>query len=231
MEQVRKDLQSDPKRLWTLNAAMMRAVLAGAPVEARSHIPADDEVTLARTYRGWVLQELLPSEVVIERTHPVPEWGMTLVERMLGPEASSYATTDYLVRQPDGKERLLATNLAGDGVVILLQSRRFISCERNTFFAAEAPVLIDLNGKVLRLAAHPGFLRDCSRVGSGEEVLFHYNMWGKSPYKFPYNLVRVFDGNGKMLLETTLVKAGSVEFTVAGHRYSERIPEPQEPTP
>jgi hypothetical protein len=88
------------------------------------------------------------------------------------------------------------------------------------------PILIDLNGHKTLLAEHPGYLRSCSTVGSGEEILFHYNLAENAA---PYNLVRIINAAGRVVVEKRLDVEGDVEFTVSGKQYRVRIPSPELP--
>ena len=162
----------------------------------------------------------------VERATPVPAWGATFVEsERCVVESDDCEMTLYL--QPNGsKRRLLASHVVG-AVIALGPWRTIFSCEENSILGTSAPLLISLEGKVTHLRAHAGFLRQCMVVGDGAGVALIYNLGVEKSGL--YNIVRVFDGAGKLVLEKNMPKSGEVEVTIGSQTYKVPVPEPEEP--
>jgi hypothetical protein len=187
-----------------------------------------------KSHRGGLVVVLLASQVAygaewskpVERATPVPAWHATLIEsEHCVVESDVCEVTLYL--QPDGSKRhLLASHVIGD-VIALSPWRTIFSCEENSIMGTSAPLLISLDGKVTHLRAHAGFLRQCMVVGDSAGVALIYNVGSEKSGL--HNIVRVFDGSGKLVLEKTLSKASAVEATIGSQTYKVPVPEPEEP--
>jgi hypothetical protein len=164
-------------------------------------------------------------EVVWEDTTYVEAWSLSLVEQMHGPAHSDAIRTDVFLVDGNGSRRLLVKDLIGP-LVPLPNGKRIFSCEANSVMQTRGPLLVDLDGTTEALPQHPGYLRNCEAVGTGEQMLLHYNLIGSGG---AYNLVRIFDSAGHMLLETRLESEGEIQFEVAGQVYRLAIPAPELP--
>lgn len=165
-----------------------------------------------------------PPEVTSENVRVIEAWTLKLIEVSHGPPESDAILIDLYVERGE-KRRLLAKNLVGP-FVPLQRAKKIFSCEANDAMNTVGPVLVDLKGKKTKLPRHPGFLRDCITVGTGEELLLQYSLMDGSAL---YNLVRVIDASGRTLIEKRLSAEGDVEFTVSGKSHQVRIPAPEVP--
>ncbi|QSX40563.1 hypothetical protein [Shewanella cyperi] len=163
------------------------------------------------------------ADPVTERTSIISEWALTLleIERCL-PE-SDVCGIELYIQGPKEKHQLGA-NLTGP-FFPLLKAKKIFACENNDVMETKGPELIDLNGNQTLLQPHPGYLRDCSLVGTGEEVLMHYSLVDTKPF----NLIRIFSSNGEILLEKRMDSEGVVEFTLLGQSYQVLVPAPEWP--
>ena len=177
---------------------------------------------MALAVPSWAQQ---PQEVVTEKSRPVEAWSLTLIERDHGPPESDAILTDLFIVPTKGQRRLLIQNLVGP-FVPLIKARKIFSCELNDSMMTKGPLIIDLKGQKQELPSHPGYVRDCTTVGTGEEMLLHYNLAENGKF---YNLVRVFDSSGRILVERKLDTEGSIDFEVSKRKYSVTVPAPQFP--
>jgi hypothetical protein len=88
------------------------------------------------------------------------------------------------------------------------------------------PVGIDLDGHQVSAPKHAGYLRSCSRVEDSNLVFFLYNLVRNGA---PYNIARIVNTNGELVLEKELSDAGTIEVRVANKTYQIRVPQPEDP--
>ena len=175
-------------------------------------------------YAGVVVSQE-PKVHVSEHSTVVSGWSAKLIERMHGPQESDAVLVDLFLQEAGGARRLLAKNLVGP-FIPLVRSRRVFACESNAAMETKQPLLIDLRAAQHMVAKHPGYLRDCTRVGSDEEIMLHYNLTENAA---PYNLVRIIGSDGRILIDRRLNTEGDVEFEVSGKRYRVHVPAPEFP--
>lgn len=160
-----------------------------------------------------------------ERTTAVPSWNATLIERERCTARSNTCEVELLLQETNGAPRTLATGMLGE-FLVLERSRQVFLCEGTSSPEMKGPVLIAVRGASTLLGNHPGYLRGCGVTGTGEEVLLVYSLVKSGR---PYNLVRILDSSGKMIVERRLDGAGDVEFSVAGRTFHVNVPTPELP--
>jgi hypothetical protein len=167
-----------------------------------------------------------PPEAVDETSKIVPEWESKLVYCAYGPEESDAIAIDvYVVKAGDAPVRL-AQGLVGD-FIPLVKARRVFACEYNSVMDAKRPLLFDLQGTQTLLPEHPGYLRTCAAVGSGEQVLVQYDQIRDADQLFA--TARVFGSSGQLLVEREFLDDGVLEFSDAGQTYTVPVPAPEYP--
>jgi len=160
-----------------------------------------------------------------ERTTAIAAWSATLIEREHCSRGRAVCEMELLLQDTNGAPRSLARGLAGE-FLVLERSQQIFSCEDNRTVETKGPVLISRRGSVTLIGNHPGFLRGCGVTGTGEEVLMVYSLVKNGR---PYNLVRIWDSGGRMLVERRLDEAGDIEFSVSGRTYHTHVPTPEPP--
>lgn len=165
------------------------------------------------------------SEFVSEEAVDVPAWSMQVIQRHHGPRESDAILIDvFLVEK--GKRRLLAKNIVGP-IVLFEDRRRILSCEsQGSGIVGQGPVVLDLTGRKIQIKKHPGYLRDCVRIERSNLLLLHYNLVADGT---PYNLARVVNTEGKVVLEKKLAEEGDLSVSDEGKTYRIRIPAPDLP--
>jgi hypothetical protein len=167
-----------------------------------------------------------PNESVEESGRNVPEWGARLVYCAYGPEESDAILIDVYLAATGSKPVRLAQGLVGD-FIPMVKARALFACEYNSVMDAKRPLIIDLQGKQTLLPEHPGFLRTCAAVGTGEQVFLQYDQVREPDQRFATG--RVFGSSGQLLAEKQFLEEGVLEFTDAGQTYSVTVSEPEEP--
>ena len=161
-----------------------------------------------------------------ESTRRVPEWDSSLVFCVYGPEDSDAISVDVYIVNATGAQTRIAQDLVGD-FIPLPKARVIFACEYNAIMQSARPMLLDLQGKKTLLPEHPGYLRTCESVGSGEQVLVQYDQVEESNHLF--STVRIYSSSGQLLVEKKIVEAGVVEFSDAGKAYSVPVNKPELP--
>lgn len=163
-------------------------------------------------------------DVVTERATFIPAWSMTLVETEHCRPESDICSIKLHAEGKNKIRHLIASNLVGP-FIPLPKAKRVFSCEDNALMETDGPELIGIDGSMIALPAHPGYLRDCNTVGTGEELLLIYSLLDQTPY----SLIRIIDSAGYLIVEKRMNSAGIIEFTVSNRRYQTHIPAPEHP--
>jgi hypothetical protein len=167
-----------------------------------------------------------PPETVDETSRVVPEWDSRLVYCAYGPEESDNIAIDVYVVKSGGAPVRLGQGLVGD-FIPLVKAHVLFACEFNSVMDAKRPIILDLQGKQTLLPEHAGYLRTCTSVGSGEQVLLQYDQV-RDPDEL-FATVRVFGSSGQLIVEKEFLDGGVLEFTDAGQTYSVAISAPEIP--
>lgn len=165
-------------------------------------------------------------EAVSEKSQEIRAWSARLIQREHGPENSDAIMLDVLIVDSSGNERLLAKDIVGP-LLVFEDERTILSCESNDIMAAARPIVFDLSGQKTDGSEHPGFLRDCGRIQGSSLAFLHYNLVRDNG--MPYNLIRIVDAYGKVVLEKERLGAGEVEIRVGERTYRVRVSEPEFP--
>jgi len=166
-----------------------------------------------------------PAEVGNERSVAMKAWSAELVQRYHGRRDSDALIEDLELLEPTGKRRLLAANLIGP-IFLFETERTIVSCEANGAMSGDHPLFIDLAGRQTGGPKHPGYLRSCARVEDSNLVFFHYNLVRAGT---PYNLARIVNTKGALVLEKELSGAGDVEVRAGDKRYKVHVSDPELP--
>jgi len=166
------------------------------------------------------------AEFVEEEMREVEAWSVKLVQRHHGPRDSDAILLDVSVLDKAGTRRLLAKDIVGP-ILLFEKERKVISCEsQGSTMVGRGPILFDLNGRKENGPEHPGYLRECKQIEASNLVLLHYNLVREGK---PYNLVRILDTDGKVVLEKELYRVGEVKVRRAEKMYRVQVPEPDWP--
>jgi len=160
-----------------------------------------------------------------ERETAVTSWNATLIERERCVAKSSTCEVELLIQEKNGVPRTLASGMVGEFLVLEGLHQVFL-CEGTTTLETKGPVLIPIRGSMTLVGTHPGHLRGCSVTGSGEEILLVYSLVRSGR---PYNLVRILDSGGKLIVERRLDEAGDIEFSISGRTFHAHVPTPEFP--
>jgi len=167
-----------------------------------------------------------PPDVVSESGKAVPEWDSRLVYCAYGPEESDDISVDVWVVKSGAAPVRLAQGLNGD-FIPLVKARALFACEYNSVMDAKRPIIVDLQGKQTLLPEHPGYLRNCSGVGSGEQVLLQYDQVRDPDQLFA--TVRVFGSSGQLIVEKEFLDEGVMAFSENGQTYTAPVSKPEFP--
>jgi len=183
-------------------------------------------VALAAILLGsHIFVEAAESEVVREESVNVPAWSAQVIQRHHGPPRSDAILIDVFLVEA-GNRRLLAKNIVGP-IVLFEDKRRILSCEsQGSAIVGRGPIVFDLAGRRTQLMNHPGYLRECERIERSNLLLLHYNLMADGK---PYNLVRVLNAEGKVVLEKKFDEEAELTVSDAGKTYRIRIPAPELP--
>ena len=160
-----------------------------------------------------------------ERATPVASWNAALIERERCTTKGGSCEVELLLQETNAAPRTLAKGMVGE-FLVLERSRQVFLCEGSSALQTMGPVLVPLRGSMALLGSHPGYLRGCALTGTGEEVLLVYSLVRSGR---PYNLVRILDAGGRLIVERHLDEAGDVEFNVAGKTFHAHVPTPEAP--
>jgi hypothetical protein len=160
-----------------------------------------------------------------ERATAVASWNATLIERERCIAKSNACEVELLLQEANGVPRILARGMVGE-FLVLERSQQVFLCAGTSVLGTKGPVLVPLRGSMSLVGNHPGYLRGCGVTGTGEEVLLVYSLVKSGR---PYNLVRILDSGGKLIVERRLDEAGDVDFSVAGRTFHAHIPTPELP--
>ncbi len=165
------------------------------------------------------------SELVREESLNVPTWSMQVLQRHHGPRNSDAILIDVILVQKSHR-RLLAKNIIGP-IVLFEEKQRILSCEgQGSAMVGQGPVVFDLSGRRTQAMKHPGYLRKCARIERSNLALFQYNLVANGK---PYNLVRVLNAEGQLVLEKKFDDEADLTVSDAGKIYRVRIPAPGMP--
>ncbi|MEN9704710.1 MAG: hypothetical protein RLZZ393_589 [Pseudomonadota bacterium] len=164
--------------------------------------------------------------LVTEDHVAVPAWKAELITCGYGPAESEALESTLYVKEEALPLRRLATGLTGT-LHPLPASRKLFSCQDNGVISTTAPLLIDLSGTAQALLPHAGSLRACNRVGTGEQVLVHYDEAGEN--NVPFSQVRIYGADGALLVEQRFEHEGSVVFVVDGKPFTAEVLVPEMP--
>ncbi len=164
-------------------------------------------------------------DVSSEESAPVSAWAVKFVTiEHCRPESDVCGTDLYLEDQGKVRRKLMS-DMQGP-LLLLLKSKKIFACESNAIMETKRPVLIGLAGKTVDLPIHPGYLRSCSIVGTGEEVMLNYSLVEAEQ---PYSVVRVVNSDGGVLVEKRFNSEGEVEFMILDQKHRANVPAPDWP--
>ena len=165
----------------------------------------------------------LDNYVSEEKRTTVAQWNADLIECSYGPEASDVLSTTVYTVKAGGSVHRIASGISGT-VLVLPKSEAIFSCDDNSGALSGAPKVVRLNGSSVLLPEHAGRIDVCERVGDGEQVLIQY---AEDEDSQTFAIVRIFNGDGTLLVDKRFDDAGEVEFFVNGAAYSAAVLKPQ----
>jgi hypothetical protein len=167
------------------------------------------------------------SDVLKESREHIDAWSRDLLTCSYAPEASdAIATLVYLVG-PGSSALQLGPAMSGTATA-LPEAKRVLICQDNLAMDAGAGAyLIDLDGKVTLLLSEMDFPRRCERVGTGDQILVEISDSDQNGR--PLSTVRVYDLEGRVLVERKFDAAGEVEFSVGGKKFIVPVGAPELP--
>ena len=164
-------------------------------------------------------------QVVRTERRTVPSWPVDIVIQWSGPKYSDDIVGKLQLVDTRGHVLTLSESVIGP-VVVLEKERVVASCEaQGGILAAPAPLFFSLTGQRTEGPKHPGFVRNCDRIQDSDLLLLHYNLLRSDGT--PYNLIRVLNAVGTIVLDKEMSTAGEIELQYRGktHRISISAPE------
>lgn len=165
----------------------------------------------------------MENQILEEKRTSVAEWNADLVECSYGPEASDVLSTTLYAVKAGGIAHVLSSGVTGT-VLVLPKSEAIFSCDDNSGASYGAPKIVRLNGSSILLAEHAGRFNACERVGDGEQVLVQY---ADEENGQTFATVRIFNGDGSLLIDKRFDNAGEVEFSANGTTFTATVLKPQ----
>jgi len=164
-------------------------------------------------------------EIVKQESTYVEAWSATIIQKYHGPKDSDAILLDLSLVDKNGVSRLLAKNIVGP-IVLFEEEKKIFCCEDQGAIVGIKPLIIDLNGGMIKGPKHPGDLRQYNRIEHSNLLLLLYTLVKDGK---PYSLIRIFDTDGKIVLEKDSYTEEEIVVSYEGKMYKVGIPQPDWP--